>query len=137
MCTRKQPLGPTPLHPYLKTTAVPPSLPYFGWTAWTASTAQFSAVSAPDPTTGQQYFCLVLDVNGSPMGMRYDFGLNPVPIPGHPDTDAGPFLTLFEQSPLSAFYGWTYVIDPASGGHYFISRRQRSSDQRSVLDLPY
>ncbi|WP_338691523.1 hypothetical protein V5279_34680 [Bradyrhizobium sp. 26S5] len=104
----------------LKTTAVPVSLPYIGMTAWDANTARFSAVSAPDPTTGIQYFCLVLDDGGTPTGMRYDFSLNPVAIPDHPDTAAGVFMTLTDGCQLSTFYGWTYIIDPASGGHYFV-----------------
>lgn len=104
----------------LKTTAVPVSLPFVGATAWSANTAQFSAVSAPDPTTGQQFFCLVLGNGGTPLGMRYDFGLNPVPIPGHSDAAAGEFCTLSASGQLSTFYGWTYIIDPTSGGHYFV-----------------
>ncbi|VIO78549.1 hypothetical protein CI41S_63900 [Bradyrhizobium ivorense] len=110
----------------LKTAAVPVSLPYIGMTAWDANTARFSAVSPPDPTTGVQYFCIVLDDGGTPTGMRYDFSLNPVALSGHSGA-AGVFETLADDCQLSAFNGWTYVIDPASGGHYFVCAASATS----------
>ena len=64
----------------LKTTAVPGSLPYVGYSPWTQNTNAYSAVSPADPVTGQRYFCLLLDGTTS-CGMRYDFALNPVSSP--------------------------------------------------------
>lgn len=104
----------------LKTTAVPVSLSYIGYSPWTQNTAAYSAVSPPDPITAQQYFCLVLDSN-TPIGMRYDFALNAVPIAGHPDNTAGMFATITDLGEqLTGFTGWTYVIDSTTDEHYFI-----------------
>ncbi|GKQ54175.1 hypothetical protein BRSPCE3_50300 [Bradyrhizobium sp. Ce-3] len=59
--------------------------------------------------------------------MRYDFGLNAVPIQGHPSVVQGAFLFDTEDGGISTFYGWTYVIDPTSGAHYFICAASTSA----------
>ncbi|QPF83556.1 hypothetical protein IC762_28210 [Bradyrhizobium genosp. L] len=98
----------------LKTTAISVSMP--AGHSWDAGCAQFSAVSVPDPTTGQQYFCLIVD--GA--GIRYDFTLTPVHTPGHPDSLQGGFVLTGAGGSITEFTGWTYVIDPTSDQHYFV-----------------
>ena len=115
-------VAPTPDR-VLRTTAVPVLLQYgsalTGPENWGPNTAAFSAVSPPDPTTGQQYVCLV---PGG--GIRYDYSLNRAAVPGAPASDAGYFwatpLPDSVSGEFAAYQGWAYAVDSATGDHYFL-----------------
>jgi hypothetical protein len=121
--------APTP-NRILRTTAVPVMLEYSTLPptiSWTQNTAAYSAVSPPDPATGQQYFCIVPQhrIGG---GVRYDFALNRAAVSGSTTSNAG----IFSAVPLPGYYGnqpygdfngysgWAYAIDTATGAHYFL-----------------
>jgi hypothetical protein len=109
----------------LRTTATPviidsglESLP--GKAEWNKNTAAFSAVSLPDPKTGERYFCL-----DPGAGVRYDFALNRAQAPETPISEAGRFWAtpapdLPARGQFAAYLGWAYAIDTSTGTHYFL-----------------
>ena len=105
----------------LRTTAVPVALNPGDnlWAPWTTTTAAYSAVSPPDPSTGQQYFCLI-GVGSEGFGIRFDFALNPAAVPGMPSSSAGLFNPQLEFGGVKGYTGRAYVIDSSSGQHYFL-----------------
>jgi hypothetical protein len=112
--------APTPDR-ILRTTAVPVILNYTSaiWAPqqWGTTTAEFSAVSPPDPTTGERYVCL-----RPSDGMRFDYSLNRAAVTGQSSSQAGEFTTTpFEmETGFSAYLGWAYAIDSSTGTHYFL-----------------
>ena len=114
--------APTPDR-ILQTTAVPVVINYAydPWPSqqWGPNTAAFSAVSPPDPATGQQYICLVPST-----GRRFDFSLNRVQTQGQSTSEAGEFSAnpslLGSSETFTGYLGWAYAVDSSTGNHYFL-----------------
>ena len=81
---------------------------------WNQNVAPFSAVSPPDPVTGEQYYCIT-----SGGGWRFDYTLNPAAVPGTPAKMAGAFSSNPTLEFFSSYSGWAYAID-SSDDHYFL-----------------
>lgn len=126
--------APTPDR-ILRTTAVPVLLNYSSasWAPqqWGPNTAAFSAVSPPDPTTNQQYFCLV--PSG---GMRFDFSLNRAGAPGQSSSQTGEFTALpalDAPGNFTAYLGWAYAVDSSTGTHYFLCAASWAAPVQNTL----
>ncbi|HKE55255.1 MAG TPA: hypothetical protein VKB46_01090 [Pyrinomonadaceae bacterium] len=107
----------------LRTTAVPVVINYSSIPGtlqqWGPNTAAFNAVSPPDPTTGQQYFCL-----NPGIGMHYDFSLNRVQAGAQLEPESGEFSAIPVLPGVSdgftAYLGWAYAVNSTSGADYFL-----------------